>query len=38
MMTYLTTYPTLRQRIRLADVIVLANGWRAGDSWRDELD
>jgi hypothetical protein len=34
----MTTYPTLRPRIRLADAIVLADGWRAGDTWRDELE
>jgi hypothetical protein len=34
----MTTHPTLRQRIRLADTIVLADGWRAGDAWCDDPD
>jgi hypothetical protein len=34
----LTTDLTLRQRIRLADAVVLADGWRAGDAWHAEPD
>jgi hypothetical protein len=38
MTTYMTTYPTLRQRIRLADAIVLTDRWQVGATWRDEFD
>lgn len=38
MTTYVSTYPTLRQRIRLADAIVVTARWRVEESWRDELE
>ncbi|RJL23072.1 hypothetical protein [Bailinhaonella thermotolerans] len=38
MTTYVTTFPGLRERVRLADVIVIASGWRIEDAWHDALD
>jgi hypothetical protein len=38
MTTYLSTYPTLRQQIRLADAIVVTERFQLMESWQDELE